>query len=180
MIRATSKSSRRAEHGAGDATVQGSTPGGVDSGNELSSIEPGALTEATEASGFDTSQLAAAGSSPEYAASLIRRHAHVILKTGGVVPFTNNSVGIDQVRSCAATLEADNSDVPVADEVDAAVGDDSDVRRRGKLSVSRSVGVVKLSICRVGVLRKVDRKTGADGTAGSGDFSSEDSLFRAA
>lgn len=42
----------RAELGAGDATVEDGTPGSTERLYELSSLDPGALTEATEASAF--------------------------------------------------------------------------------------------------------------------------------
>lgn len=79
---------------------------------------------------------------------------------------------MDAVEQCSAATEGDKGGVPVAGAVDAAVGDSSGVRCRGILSVSRvaCVGVMKSSISRVGVIRKVAQETGADGTDGSGDL----------
>lgn len=102
VTRATSKRLGRPERGAGDAPVQDSTPGCIDGGHELSSIE---ARDLTEASALNVSQLATAESASESAGIFRRRHAHVIRKTGGVVSPGSGNVGMDAVLLCSATPE---------------------------------------------------------------------------
>lgn len=96
----------------------------------------------TEASEFDSSQLSAAGSASESVAFRRHRHTHGIRKTGGVLSSDSSSVGMDAVELCAATSEGDKGGMPVADAVDAAVGDEPGVRRRGNCRCGGTLALV--------------------------------------
>lgn len=175
VTRATSKRLGPAESGAGDDDNTGS----IDGGHELSSLEAGALTEATEASVFDEGQHDTAGYySYSVASCRRRRHAHVICKSGGVFSISNGTVGRDDVRPRTVAFGDNNRAVTVLDATNAAVGDMSSRQNVGvKERLYQHCEIVGAP-CRYRA--KCTRKTSAVETAGSRDVPSEDSASRAA